>query len=44
MKIASANSRETVIAESGVETPALLFRDGSWWADYRRIRITACKK
>ena len=36
-----ANKRETVIAEVERKLGPILFRDGSWWADYRRIRIAA---
>lgn len=39
-----ANKRETVIAEVEWKLRPLLFRDGSWWADYRRIRITALQE
>ncbi|MEK6324587.1 MAG: methyltransferase domain-containing protein [Acidobacteriota bacterium] len=36
-----AIKRETVIAEVELKLRPLLFRDGSWFADYRRIRVVA---
>jgi trans-aconitate methyltransferase len=39
-----ATKRETVIAEVELRLRRLLFREGSWWADYRRIRITALRE
>ncbi len=36
--------RENVIAEVERELKSQLFRDGSWFADYRRIRIVAVKQ
>jgi trans-aconitate 2-methyltransferase len=38
------NKREEVIAEVERELKPTLFRDGSWFADYRRIRIVAIKQ
>jgi trans-aconitate 2-methyltransferase len=38
------NKREAVIAQVERELRSKLFRDGSWFADYRRIRITACRE
>lgn len=35
------NKREAVIAEVELKLRPLLFRDGSWFADYRRIRVVA---
>ena len=40
----SATMRETVIAEVERKLRPVLFRDGSWWADYRRIRIAALQE
>jgi trans-aconitate 2-methyltransferase len=37
------NKRESVIAQVERELRPSLFRDGSWFADYKRIRIVAVK-
>jgi hypothetical protein len=37
------NKRESVIAQVERELRPALFREGSWFADYRRIRIVAVK-
>ncbi|MEK6289557.1 MAG: methyltransferase domain-containing protein [Acidobacteriota bacterium] len=39
-----ANKREEVIAEVERKLKPILFRDGSWFADYKRIRIVAIKQ
>lgn len=39
-----ANKREGVIAEVERKLNPALFRDGSWFADYKRIRIVAIKQ
>jgi trans-aconitate methyltransferase len=39
-----AAMREAVIAEVERKLRPVLFRDGSWWADYRRIRIAALQE
>ena len=38
------SKREAVIAEVERELRPTLFRDGSWFADYRRLRIAASKE
>ena len=38
------NKREEVIAEVELKLRPLLFRDGSWFADYRRLRVVAFKE
>ena len=39
-----AGDRERVLAATEAKAREKLFRDGSWWADYRRLRIVAVKK
>jgi len=39
-----ADKREDVIAEVARKLKPILFRDGAWFADYRRLRIVAFKQ
>ncbi|MGW5362124.1 class I SAM-dependent methyltransferase [Actinopolymorpha pittospori] len=34
---------DAFLAELAIRLRPVLYRDGSWWADYRRIRVTAVK-
>ena len=37
------SNRERVLVAAEGKLRSVLFRDGSWWADYRRLRIVAVK-
>ncbi len=39
-----SQEREGVLTATEAKLRQELFRDGSWWADYRRLRIVAVKK
>jgi trans-aconitate methyltransferase len=41
---ASADERETILRRVEDVLRPVLFRDGSWFADYRRLRVTAIKE
>jgi trans-aconitate 2-methyltransferase len=40
----SVEQRKRALAEALEELRPALFRDGQWWADYRRLRIVAVKE
>ncbi|KUP97840.1 class I SAM-dependent methyltransferase [Thermobifida cellulosilytica] len=41
--LAGVGDPDTFLAELGERLRATLYRDGSWWADYRRLRVVAVR-
>lgn len=44
MKLLTDNDQKAVITEVKTALRPILFKDGDWFADYRRLRITGCKQ
>jgi trans-aconitate methyltransferase len=40
-EVVPAHARETIVGDIEARLRAELWRDGAWWADYRRLRIVA---
>ena len=40
-KVCPPKERAAIVAEIEAQLRPALFRDGAWWADYRRLRIVA---
>lgn len=41
LEAAPANARQAIVAQIEDRLRSSLWRDGSWWADYRRLRVAA---